>query len=67
MGGVMGVVYGLAGLAVAAGMVVIARPRYGKSPAFLSSWVLGQSYVLAILVVAVIGVALIMSGAAGPA
>ena len=56
----MGGVYGLICLAVGIGMVVVARPRYGKSPAILSSWVVGQTYVLAILVVTVIGFALII-------
>jgi len=56
----MGGVYGLICLAAGIGMVVIARPRYGKSPAILSSWVVGQTYVLAILVVTVIGFALII-------
>ena len=60
MGGVMGRVYGLICLAAGIGMVVVARPRYGKSPAILSSWVVGQTYVLAILVVTVIGFALII-------
>jgi hypothetical protein len=60
MGGVMGGVYGLICLAAGIGMVVIARPRYGKSRAILSSWVVGQTYVLAILVVTVIGFALII-------
>ncbi|HEV2628190.1 MAG TPA: hypothetical protein VGV41_06065 [Pseudolabrys sp.] len=56
----MGGVYGLICLAAGIGMVVVARPRYGKSPAILSSWVVGQTYVLAILVVTVIGFALII-------
>jgi hypothetical protein len=60
MGGVTGFVYGLICLAAGIGMVVVARPRYGKSPAILSSWVVGQTYVLAILVVTVIGFALII-------
>ena len=66
MSGMMGLVYGVAALAVATGMVVIARPRYGKSPALLSSWVLGQTYVLAVLVVAVIGFALIVGAVPSP-
>ena len=60
MGGVMGVLYGVAVLAAAGAMVLVARPRYGKSPGFLSSWVVGQTYVLAVLVAAVIGLALII-------
>lgn len=56
----MGGVYGLICLATGIGMVVVARPRYGKSPAILSSWAVGQTYVLAILVVTVIGFALII-------
>ena len=60
MGQAMGIVYGLICLAVGIGMVVVARPRYGKSPAILSNWALGQVYVLAVLVVAVIGFALII-------
>ena len=60
MGQAMGIVYGLICLAVGIGMAMVARPRYGKSPAILSSWVIGQTYVLAILVVAVIGLALII-------
>jgi len=56
----MGGVYGLICLAAGIGMVAVARPRYGKSPAILSSWVVGQTYVLAILVVTVIGFALII-------
>jgi hypothetical protein len=59
MGGVMGFVYGLLCLATGIGMVMVARPRYGKTPAILSGWVVGQSYVLAILMVTVIGFALI--------
>lgn len=62
MGGVMGILYGVAVLAAAAAMVVVARPRFGKSPDFLSSWVVGQTYVLAVLVTAVIGLALIIGG-----
>lgn len=56
----MGFVYGLVCLAGGFGMVVLARPRGGKSPPFLSNWVVGQTYVLAVLVVAVMGVALII-------
>jgi len=66
MSGMMGVVYGVVALAVATGMVIIARPRYGKSPAFLSSWVLGQTYVLTVLLVAIIGVALIIGALPSP-
>jgi hypothetical protein len=65
MGGAMGILYGVVVLAAATGMVVVARPRYGKSPGFLSSWVVGQTYVLAVLVVAVIGLALIISALPG--
>jgi hypothetical protein len=60
MAGVMGIVYGVLCLAAGVGMVVVARPRYGKSRAILSRWVVGQTYVLAILVVTVIGFALII-------
>jgi hypothetical protein len=60
MGGVMGIVYGVLCQAAGIGMIVAARPRHGKSPAILSSWVAGQTYVLAVLVVAVIGLALII-------
>ena len=56
----MGFVYGVAALAVAVVMVLIARPRAGKSPLFLSSWVIGQVYVLVAMVATVIGVALII-------
>jgi hypothetical protein len=60
MGNAIGIVYGLVCLAVGVGLILAARPRYGKSPGFLSNWVVGQIYVLVVLVIAVVGVALIV-------
>lgn len=51
----MNLIYGLIMLAVAIGLIVIARPRRGKTPALLSSWVVGQVYVLVCLVCTVLG------------
>lgn len=56
----MNSIYGLIMLAVATGMVLAARPRYGKSPRFLGSWVVGQIYVLACLVCSVLGLSLVI-------
>lgn len=56
----MKLIYGLIMLAVAIVMVVIARPRHGKSPLFLGSWVIGQVYVLACLVISVLGISLLI-------
>jgi hypothetical protein len=54
-GRLMNLIYGVVILAVAVGLIVTGRPRHGKSPAFLNSWVVGQVYVLICLVCTVLG------------
>jgi hypothetical protein len=60
----MQIVIGALLLIVAAGMMFIGRPAKGSdSAAWLSKpWILGQLYVLAVLVVTVVGVSFIITG-----
>ena len=51
----MYLIYGVIMLAVAVGLILIGRPRHGKSPPLLTSWVVGQVYVLVCLVCTVLG------------
>jgi hypothetical protein len=58
----MQLIAGLILLIVAVGMTLIARPPAGQEGVrwLIRPWILGQAYVLAILVVAVVGVSLIL-------
>ena len=52
---------GVALIAVAVGMILLARPRDGVSAPYLKVYIVGQAYVMAAMVSAVIGVALIIA------
>jgi hypothetical protein len=57
----MSTAYGIAALCLAILMIWVARPADGISaPPFKKVWVVGQLYVMATMVVMVIGVALIL-------
>ncbi len=60
----MQIIIGLTLLIVAGGMVFVARPAAGSdSVLWLSKpWILGQIYVLATLLVAVVAVSVILNG-----
>ncbi len=60
----MEIVVGCVLLIVCVGMIVVAQPAAGQdSVVWLSKpWILGQAYVLATLVVAVVGVSFILNG-----
>lgn len=60
----MQIIIGCILLIVAIGMLIVARPPAGRdSVLWLSKpWILGQVYVLATLVVAVVGVSFVFSG-----
>jgi xanthine/uracil permease len=60
----MQIVVGLILVIVGMGMIQIARPKAGTDSALWLSkpWMLGQAYVLAVLIIAVIGIAFIFSG-----
>jgi len=59
----MQIAVGIVLLLVCAGMVFVARPPAGTDSApWLKSWLLGQMYVLAALVIAVIGVGFVLNG-----
>ncbi len=60
----MEIIVGCILLIVCVGMIVVARPAAGQdSVVWLSKpWILGQAYVLATLVVAVVGVSFILNG-----
>ena len=60
----MPIVIGIILLAVCAGMLIIARPQPGQDSAVWLSkpWILGQAYVLAALIVAVVGVSFVLNG-----
>jgi len=59
----MQIIVGIILLIVSVGMVIIARPKAGQgSVVWLSEpWILGQGYVLTVLVVAVVGVSFILN------
>ena len=52
---------GLLLVALTVAMLVVARPRDGAAGWFLKSWIVGQVYVMAALVSAVSGAALVIS------
>ncbi len=60
----MQIIIGIVLLIVSVGMIVVGRPKLGQDSALWLSkpWILGQAYVLAVLVVAVVGVSLILNG-----
>ncbi len=60
----MQIIIGLILLIACVGIIALDRPRAGQNSAVLLSkpWILGQSYVLIALVVAVVGVSLIVNG-----
>jgi hypothetical protein len=60
----MQIVIGLVLIIVAAGMLFAGRPDKGaeSAPWIARPWILGQSYVLAVLIVSVIGIAFILNG-----
>jgi hypothetical protein len=57
----MNIILGLLLVAVTVAMLVLARPHDGVPASFLKSWIVGQTYVMAALVSAVTGVALMVS------
>ena len=59
----MQITVGIVLLIVSVGMVMMARPKAGQDSAtWLSKpWILGQAYVLAVLVVAVVGVSFVLN------
>jgi hypothetical protein len=59
----MQITVGLILLIVSVGMVLVARPKQGQDSAVWLSkpWILGQGYVLAVLVAAVVGVSFILN------
>jgi hypothetical protein len=59
--GHMIVVVGIALIALTVAMVVVARPKDGKSAPFLKNWVIGQGYVLAAMASSVIGITIAIS------
>jgi hypothetical protein len=60
----MQIVLGAILIIVAAGMLFIGRPSAGTDSArwLARPWILGQVYVLGVLLVTVVGVALILNG-----
>lgn len=56
----MNLIYGLIMLAMAAVRLPSRGRAMGKSPLFLGSWVIGQVYVLACLVISVFGISLLI-------
>jgi hypothetical protein len=59
----MNMVYGIALICVSVGMVWAARPADGVSlPIFKKVWVVGQLYVMATMIVLVIGATFILRG-----
>jgi hypothetical protein len=54
-------VAGLVLLGLTVGMIFVARPADGIAAPFLKNWVLGQTYALAALSSAVIGVSLMLN------
>jgi hypothetical protein len=61
------IVIGVILLALSAGMLVIARPKAGQDCAIWLSkpWILGQAYVMAVLIIAVVGVSLVLNSLPG--
>lgn len=59
----MQIIIGVVLLIVSAGLVMVARPEAGQDSAVWLSkpWILGQVYVLVVLVLAVIGGSLILN------
>ncbi len=59
----MQIILGIILLIVSVGMVMIARPKAGQDSAIWLSkpWILGQAYVLVVLLVAVVGVSFILN------
>lgn len=51
---------GLAFIAVAIAMVLLARPADGESAPFLKVWIVGQIYALTVMVSAVMGVTMVI-------
>jgi hypothetical protein len=59
----MQIIIGIVLLIVSVGMLIIARPKAGQDSAIWLSkpWILGQMYVLAVLLITVIGVSFILN------
>ncbi len=53
----MNLVLGVALIAVAAGMILLARPRDGVSAPYLKVYIVGQAYIMTAMIAAVMGVA----------
>jgi len=60
-GAAMLFIAGLVLLGVTFGMIILARPADGVAAPFLKNWVVGQTYALAALSTAVVGVSLILN------
>ena len=59
----MPIVIGIVLLAACAGMLIIARPQAGQDSAIWLSkpWILGQAYLLAALITAVVGLSFLLN------
>ena len=59
----MPIVIGIVLLAACMGMLIIARPQAGQASAIWLSkpWILGQAYVLAALITAVVGLSFLLN------
>lgn len=53
-------VIGVALIVIAAGMILLARPRDGKSAPYLRIYIVGQLYILTALIGTVMGAALMI-------
>jgi hypothetical protein len=61
----MALISGLALIAFAIGLLVVARPRGGEPARFLRYWPVGQAYVMGVIIAAVTGITMVISSAAG--
>jgi hypothetical protein len=59
----MVLISGLVLIVFAIGLIIVARPRGGEPVTFLRYWPVGQAYVMGVLIAAVTGVTMVISGA----
>jgi hypothetical protein len=60
----MQIILGLVLLIISAGMIMAGRPQKGSDsvPWLSKPWILGQAYVMIVLIVGVVGVSFILTG-----
>ena len=62
----MNFIFGLALIALAAGMMLVGRPAKGmESAPFLNVWIVGQTYIIATIICLVVGTTLIIQNLPG--